>query len=203
MEEGKNTVHNRPESTESIVSIGRIESMFPTPPKPRASVRRTLPRLPSMPSLMELPSPTEASTNTSGNVGSSLDAKTKAPSEATAEEHMSMDTEALEELLGLPKGTGEMLNETRAPIPIAKDPVYLPRPPPPIPIEPRPIMRDIPRPMTASTKRLSFSSLDSRRIVKYGTGKYRGIELSPQPSNDPEDPLVRRKLDTVLCTKLF
>ncbi|EPE06414.1 major facilitator superfamily transporter [Ophiostoma piceae UAMH 11346] len=46
------------------------------------------------------------------------------------------------------------------------------------------------RPMTASTKRLSFSSLSStRRPIKYGKGKYAGVELVPQPSDDSEDPL--------------
>ncbi|KAI0011236.1 MFS general substrate transporter [Xylariaceae sp. FL0662B] len=54
---------------------------------------------------------------------------------------------------------------------------------------PRPITKDPYRPMTASTKRLSFSSTEAKRPVKYGTGKFAGVELSPQPSNDPEDPL--------------
>ncbi|KAI0484827.1 hypothetical protein GGR56DRAFT_680602 [Xylariaceae sp. FL0804] len=55
---------------------------------------------------------------------------------------------------------------------------------------PRAMPKDYPqRPMTASTKRLSFSSRVSQRRVKYGTGKYANVELSPQPSDDPEDPL--------------
>ncbi|KAI5919821.1 hypothetical protein F4810DRAFT_468714 [Camillea tinctor] len=48
---------------------------------------------------------------------------------------------------------------------------------------------DSPRPMTASTKRLSFSSSRVERGLKYGKGKHSGIELSPQPSDDPQDPL--------------
>ncbi|KAI1497480.1 hypothetical protein F5X99DRAFT_363146 [Biscogniauxia marginata] len=53
----------------------------------------------------------------------------------------------------------------------------------------RPMPNDPPRPMTASTKRLSFSSSAAERGIKYGTGKDAGIELSPRPSDDPQDPL--------------
>ncbi|KAM7200777.1 MFS general substrate transporter [Rhypophila sp. PSN 637] len=43
---------------------------------------------------------------------------------------------------------------------------------------------------TTSTKRLSLGSVDSnRRPIKYGQGKYRNVELIPQPSDDPDDPL--------------
>ncbi|RYP09977.1 hypothetical protein DL765_008246 [Monosporascus sp. GIB2] len=55
-------------------------------------------------------------------------------------------------------------------------------PPPPLPKNP-------PRPFTASTNAVSFSSVESKRIIKYGTGKFSAVELSPQPSDDPEDPL--------------
>lgn len=44
---------------------------------------------------------------------------------------------------------------------------------------------------TTSTKRMSFTSIDPKRILKYGAGKYSTVELSPQPSEDPNDPLVR------------
>jgi len=50
-----------------------------------------------------------------------------------------------------------------------------------------------PRPMTASTRRLTFSTLASstgsaaKKTVKYSS---RGVELVPQPSDDAEDPLV-------------
>lgn len=44
---------------------------------------------------------------------------------------------------------------------------------------------------TNSTKRISFTSIDPKRILKYGAGKYSMVELSPQPSEDPNDPLVR------------
>ncbi|KAK3312437.1 major facilitator superfamily domain-containing protein [Apodospora peruviana] len=41
-----------------------------------------------------------------------------------------------------------------------------------------------------STKRLSWGSIaSSRRPIKYGQGKYRNVELVPQPSDDPDDPL--------------
>jgi hypothetical protein len=53
-----------------------------------------------------------------------------------------------------------------------------------------PLSKDESRPMTASTKRLSFTSIDPKRKLKYGTGKYAMVELSPQPSDDPNDPLV-------------
>ncbi|GAP82711.1 putative major facilitator superfamily transporter [Rosellinia necatrix] len=50
---------------------------------------------------------------------------------------------------------------------------------------PRPLSKDEPRPTTAST----FTSIDPKRNLKYGTGKYARTELSPQPSEDPDDPL--------------
>ncbi|PKS07378.1 hypothetical protein jhhlp_005980 [Lomentospora prolificans] len=59
-------------------------------------------------------------------------------------------------------------------------------PPPPPPKDERY------RPNTASTKRLSYSTTvsTSQRTIKYATrGKFAGTELSPQPSDDPEDPL--------------
>ncbi|KAI0873566.1 hypothetical protein GGS24DRAFT_385303 [Hypoxylon argillaceum] len=45
------------------------------------------------------------------------------------------------------------------------------------------------RPTTASTRRMSFTSIDPKRNLKYGVGKYSTVELSPQPSEDPNDPL--------------
>lgn len=46
------------------------------------------------------------------------------------------------------------------------------------------------RPKTSSTKRLSFSSMgSSKRPIKYGRGRHARTELSPQPSDDDEDPL--------------
>ncbi|KAI3332396.1 hypothetical protein HD806DRAFT_193715 [Xylariaceae sp. AK1471] len=53
----------------------------------------------------------------------------------------------------------------------------------------RPLSKDESRPTTASTKRLSFTSIDPKRKLKYGTGKHAMVELSPQPSEDPNDPL--------------
>ncbi|KAK5660567.1 hypothetical protein OQA88_13121 [Cercophora sp. LCS_1] len=40
-----------------------------------------------------------------------------------------------------------------------------------------------------STKRLSYGSISTRRPVKYGYGKFSNVELVPQPSDDPDDPL--------------
>ena len=69
------------------------------------------------------------------------------------------------------------------------------------------------RPETASTlgkksghSRLhtqsSWTSLASTtRTIKYGRGKYSGVELVPQPSDDPEDPLVSSYL-RVLAMKV-
>ncbi|OTA95486.1 hypothetical protein M434DRAFT_69364 [Hypoxylon sp. CO27-5] len=59
---------------------------------------------------------------------------------------------------------------------------------------PRPVTKDWPRPATSSTTAttatgVSYSSTVSQRTIKYGTGKYAKVELSPQPSEDPEDPL--------------
>jgi hypothetical protein len=41
-----------------------------------------------------------------------------------------------------------------------------------------------------SSKRLSWISDGSKRPTKYGQGKYGRVELVPQPSDDPDDPLV-------------
>ncbi|KAF9872406.1 cycloheximide resistance [Colletotrichum karsti] len=57
--------------------------------------------------------------------------------------------------------------------------------PPPTP----PPKEDKPRPMTSSTRRLSFSTTMSQRKIKYGTGRHSQTELSPQPTDDPDDPL--------------
>lgn len=47
-----------------------------------------------------------------------------------------------------------------------------------------------PQRINGSTKKLSWTSIaSSRRPIKYGQGKYRSIELVPQPSDDPDDPL--------------
>ncbi|KAI1101827.1 MFS general substrate transporter [Jackrogersella minutella] len=59
---------------------------------------------------------------------------------------------------------------------------------------PRPITKDWPRPGTSATVATtatgaSYMSTSSQRTIKYGTGKHAKVELSPQPSEDPEDPL--------------
>lgn len=48
----------------------------------------------------------------------------------------------------------------------------------------------IPIRLAGSTKRLSWTSLQSRRPIKYAQGKFGRVELVPQPSDDPDDPLV-------------
>jgi hypothetical protein len=40
-----------------------------------------------------------------------------------------------------------------------------------------------------SSKRLSWISDGSKKPIKYGQGKYGRVELVPQPSDDPDDPL--------------
>ncbi|KAK8051022.1 hypothetical protein PG993_002407 [Apiospora rasikravindrae] len=54
---------------------------------------------------------------------------------------------------------------------------------------PRPLSKDDYRPLTASSKRLSLTSWVSKRSIKYGSGRFSRVELVPQPSDDPEDPL--------------
>lgn len=52
-------------------------------------------------------------------------------------------------------------------------------------------LADAPKRIVGSTKRLSWSSISTtRRPIKYGKGKFSHVELVPQPSDDPEDPLV-------------
>ncbi|KAK1962298.1 major facilitator superfamily transporter [Colletotrichum sublineola] len=62
------------------------------------------------------------------------------------------------------------------------------RPPPPPPKD-YPPSRPPTSSTTSSTKRLSFSTTSTQRKIKYGTGKHSQTELSPQPTDDPEDPL--------------
>ncbi|KAK3306772.1 major facilitator superfamily domain-containing protein [Chaetomium strumarium] len=45
------------------------------------------------------------------------------------------------------------------------------------------------RTFPGSTKRLSWTTIASKRRIKYGQGKYGRVELVPQPSDDPDDPL--------------
>ncbi|KAI5861951.1 MFS general substrate transporter [Durotheca rogersii] len=55
-------------------------------------------------------------------------------------------------------------------------------------LPPPPISKDPPRPATAATT-ATASSMESKRAIKYGTGRHANTELSPQPSEKPEDPL--------------
>jgi len=45
--------------------------------------------------------------------------------------------------------------------------------------------------LPGSTKQLSWNSIASRRPIKYGQGNHGRVELVPQPSDEPDDPLVR------------
>ncbi|KAL7793080.1 major facilitator superfamily domain-containing protein [Trichoderma ceciliae] len=47
------------------------------------------------------------------------------------------------------------------------------------------------RPATGSTKKASLTSISwrPRKPIKYGSGKFSHVELVPQPSDDPQDPL--------------
>jgi hypothetical protein len=53
-------------------------------------------------------------------------------------------------------------------------------------------LRGSPRPMTGSTKKPSLTSISWRpyKPTKYGSGRFSNVELVPQPSDDPQDPLV-------------
>jgi len=80
----------------------------------------------------------------------------------------------------------------RRPPPIVTRPTPPFRPQAPLRMNPptRPGTAGTSRP-TGSTKRQSWSSVaSSRRPIKYGQGKFRNVELVPQPSDDPDDPLV-------------
>lgn len=89
------------------------------------------------------------------------------------------------------------------------DPESLPRPPsaayrvaslPPPPVPPKddgytPSTVST-RPNTGTTRRFSHSTAISRRTIKYATwGRFAGMELSPQPSDDADDPLVSGSRD--------
>ncbi|KAI2619896.1 MFS general substrate transporter [Hypoxylon sp. NC1633] len=152
----------RPESTGSTVEISEIEKIFPTPPRKIVNNRKTLPPLPPLSPLSESSDPS----------GQPADAK---------ENRASSTTKTLESLLTALGGNGKNVRLTLA-IPEAEE-----KPP-------RPISKDWPRPTTAATTATtatgySSSSSSSQRTIKYGTGKCAKVELSPQPSEDPEDPL--------------
>jgi hypothetical protein len=80
----------------------------------------------------------------------------------------------------------------------------LPSMPPSVPLPPLPtspsstksrsatLTRGSPRPTTSSTKKASLTSISWRpyKPIKYGSGKFSHVELVPQPSDDPQDPLV-------------
>ena len=56
------------------------------------------------------------------------------------------------------------------------------------------------RPLTISSSSLSIADVDKARRVKFAEGKHAAIELVPQPSDDPSDPLVRKEQNLILYT---
>ncbi|KAK7750513.1 hypothetical protein SLS62_007592 [Diatrype stigma] len=154
---------SRPESTGSTIDISEIEKSFPEPPRLSVSVRKTLPPLPAvLESPRASPSPTYESPLSSPRSVSSP----TWPGSATK--------------LLIPS-QGEPIREIPGPLDFKLG--FIPPPPPPA------SLKDRPRPVTASTKTLSYASAETKRTIKYGTGKSSGVELSPQPSDDPLDPL--------------
>ncbi|KAK0627624.1 major facilitator superfamily domain-containing protein [Immersiella caudata] len=114
--------------------------------------------------------------------------------------------------LGSPGSPSEPPNRPLPPRPTSKLASSLDAPRRPPPTRPPPLRPQAPlgmnpptRPGTAasqgmdekaapriitSNKRLSYGSMtSSRRPLKYGQGKFSHIELVPQPSDDPDDPL--------------
>ncbi|XDG09031.1 hypothetical protein ABKA04_008646 [Annulohypoxylon sp. FPYF3050] len=166
----------RPESTtESTIEISEAEKRFPIPPSilPRtiANLRKTLPPLPP-------PSPLPQTSDSSAEQEKDIDVGANANRESST-------TSTLESLLTALGGNERNVRLTLGP------PLEVDEKPP------RPITKDWPRPGTAATTAtvettatgISYSTTTSQRTIKYGTGKHAKVELSPQPSEDPEDPL--------------
>ncbi|KAI1386079.1 MFS general substrate transporter [Hypoxylon trugodes] len=158
-----------PEPTTSSIEIFEIEKNVPAPLRPAKkaiNLRKTLPPLPP-------PTPlTESSPDSSDSSEQNATIDSNRATTTTS------DLESLLTALGgnekgveLSLGTPEM--EERPPRPVSKDPF---------------------RPATAATTvtvatTATAYSYSSQRTIKYGTGKHANIELSPQPSEDPDDPL--------------
>ncbi|KAI1763296.1 hypothetical protein GGR53DRAFT_371910 [Hypoxylon sp. FL1150] len=166
----------RSESTESTIEISEVEKSFPAPPKSIINYRKTLPPLPLSP----LPETAESKPQ---------EVVVEEAKDATSNRTTSTTTSALESLLtalgGNEGGMRLSLNTPR--LEKEKEMEKVERPP-------RPILKDLPRPDTAATTAtaatgISYASTGSQRTIKYGTGRYATVELSPQPSEDPEDPL--------------
>ncbi|KAI1645918.1 MFS general substrate transporter [Daldinia loculata] len=144
-----------------MVEISNPKMSLPATPKPPVNYRKTLPPLPP-PSPLHLPSYLGGKTE-----GSNIN-------------RASTISSTLESLLTVLGGNGR---DGRLSLGI---PSMGKRPP-------RPISKD-PRPKTAATAvttdtALSYSTTGSKRTIKYGTGKHANVELSPRPSEDPNDPL--------------
>ncbi|CAJ2513972.1 Uu.00g020910.m01.CDS01 [Anthostomella pinea] len=151
------------ESSGSTMDISQLEKSFPAPPESSHGDRKSLPELPllaEIQSFSQIESP-----------ASSDDLSTSTPSSSGSSSSSMIMSPSLKipEDKELPPPFGIQLKKVHPPSPISKE---------------------APRPMTASTRRLSFSSIpEPKRRIRYGTGKYAGVELSPQPSDNPEDPL--------------
>ncbi|KAL2258259.1 hypothetical protein VTK26DRAFT_8511 [Humicola hyalothermophila] len=78
---------------------------------------------------------------------------------------------------------------TRSPPRRAQAPLAMNPPTRPGTAASQPTQRATPLRFPGSTKRLSWSSIVWKRPVKYGRGNHGPIELVPQPSDDPDDPL--------------
>ncbi|KAI8960803.1 MFS general substrate transporter [Daldinia sp. FL1419] len=150
-----------PELTKPMVEIAKPKVGLPARPKPPINYRKTLPPLPP-PSPLPLPSYPNEKT------------------EGVNVSRVSTISSTLESLLTVLGGSGSDGRLSLGMPSIGERP-------------PRPISKD-PRPETAVTAvttetSLSYTTAGSQRTIKYGTGKFANIELSPQPSEDPEDPL--------------
>ncbi|XXG99382.1 hypothetical protein Hte_005719 [Hypoxylon texense] len=175
----------RPESTESTIEISEVEKSFPAPPRTIVNNRKTLPPLPLSP----LP---EASESNKQDV--EKDVEKEAGRESNTEEakdatnpRITFTSSALKSLLTSWGGDEKAMRLSLGGPGMEEKP-------------PRPISKDPPRPNTAATTAttmtvatmatgVSYASTASQRTIKYGTGRYAKVELSPQPSEDPEDPL--------------
>lgn len=193
---------SRPESTESTIEISQVEKSFPSPPRTTANVRKTLPPIPMspLPELSEF-NGQHIDLEDTKDVKDKQDEKvTNSKSMEEAEDvkkgkdekdvndvkgvRMSTTTNDLASLLTSLGGDEKAMRlslklssiEERPPMPVSKDP-------------PRPATAATTATMATTASAMTYASTMSQRTIKYGTGKHANVELSPQPSEDPEDPL--------------
>ncbi|KAI1410217.1 MFS general substrate transporter [Hypoxylon sp. FL1857] len=157
----------RSESPGSTLEISEVEKTVSALVKPPINYRKTLPPLPLSP----VPETPNSSAQPEQRADTSINRVTKS-------------TKTLESLLRAWGGNEKDVRLSLA-LPEVEE-----RPP-------RPVSKDWPRPATSATTATtataatgaSYSTTGSQRTIKYGTGRYANVELSPQPSEDPEDPL--------------